>query len=155
MGLVSESSAPFDMAKKYYKVVATYNLSYFSVISILNVPGDFESEFNVEYKINEWVKPKVCGAPLMCFASLEDAINFKNQLWNNRTIIIFECEVRNPRRTNKLFLRPLRSNSDMKNIILNNLKLKKQKKRIIQFHEDLPPAGTVFCDELKLLKKID
>lgn len=85
------------MSKAYYKVVYDDNGTLKSCLygAILRVA----SEFEVEYKIGEWTKPKLDGSKLFCFLSLSRARNFIAQMWSRSMprMKIFRCKVRNPK----------------------------------------------------------
>lgn len=71
------------MSKTYYKVLQKDMTSACLWSSI--------SKFRVEYKINQWVEPKVEGTKLFIFESLESAKNLAKGLSED----IYECIAEN------------------------------------------------------------
>ena len=105
-------------SKTYYKVVQVFPdkekacgvgiYSYgASEICISNspLPDDI-----VEYRIGEWVKPKIKKSKLFVFGTLAHAELFKNSYSGARGTCfeIFECEVQKPRKITKISVCPSR-----------------------------------------------
>lgn len=119
--------------KKYYKVVTEDLFS--CIMSITRTPN----KLSVQYKINDWVKPKIKNTPLFIFDNLPDAIFFYEQESScNKYLSIYTCQCKNPHEI------------DIPNLIST-------------IHKNVPdqwcwlddvPSGTVGCDEVKLIKRI-
>lgn len=78
----------------YYKVVVNENGIFKSTNTAF-----MESQYNIQYPINEWVYPPIKGSGLFIVKGLSNAVCFRNYVETVRTCCtkIFECQVRNPR----------------------------------------------------------
>lgn len=101
------------------------------------------SEFVVEYKLNEWVSPKIKEAPLMVFDNLYDAKHFYKGENRYSYLCIYKCE----------YQRSKRKWGCCMGFIDDILRLKKQKKNITR-RVGRVPYGTVFADAVKLTERI-
>lgn len=134
------------MAKTYYKVVRDYRGQLTSCLESFSPSLKIIDRFEIEYKIGDWVKPKVEKTDLMCFSSLADAISFS---LTAKHLKIYECNVKNPR-TKGIFI-PLHDGNFIHYIDLYiDKRIKKQK---IYFPK---PAykNVIFCSSIKLLREI-
>jgi len=133
-------------SKTHYKVVRVFRdrkktLGIYSCCAA--------NEFNtnnediVEYKISEWVKPKIENSRLFVFGTLADAKRFKNSCFLDDVIEIFECEVRNPRKVAKICTCP---NHDWQFWVNRSLLPKDMIGKA--------PLGSIVCSEVKLIKKV-
>ena len=127
----------------YYKVV---NNDLSSAYIGSNYFFSNQEDLVVFYKINEWVYPRLSGSQLMVFNSYANARNYmlSYNLGNN----IFKCEVLKPSKRGIFFQK------DIRNSLLNVLKLKKNKKKYLDLISNQFPDGTVFCEGVKLLNKL-
>ena len=130
------------MAKYYYKVVGRDLCSC--------VVGQFfnrsRPSFCVQYKVGEFVKPKIPHTKLMIFETYRQAQNFSSSY--NR---IFKVEAKNVKRVG-IFL-DIWSTSFNKDIS-KMLKLKKQKKKYTHLMYQTI-KGTLFASEIKLIREIE
>jgi hypothetical protein len=128
------------MEKKYYKIVDG---------NLKSITGR-RSFDTVQYKIGQWVQPIVSGSDLFIFSDLGDAKKASLK-WPGS--IIFECEVKNPRKKGIYFW-----NLPGKDILTKVCKLRKNKKKFRHLTQliywGLIPNGTMFCSEVKLIKRV-
>jgi len=142
------------MGKKYYKVVrqGRYNTE-----NVYDSCRTISPELKCSYSLNKWTYPLVKGSKLMVFDNLSDAITF---IINTNTYdlddIIFECEVKKPSKKWAIF-RWLCVPQENTYIKICKLRLQKKKfTHLLDKDENKHiPYGTVFCDAVKLLKKVD
>lgn len=130
----------------FYKVINGYHSS----ISMKN------SKYSVDYKIGEWVYPKISGSDLMVFDTLKNARNiFKSYGF------IYECEVQNPK-INGIFIDCfwiINNDSDCTDILIKRfegiLEYKNNQQEYLE-HSDYihAPKGTIFCDAVKLIRLV-
>lgn len=122
---------------KYYKVVNNKNGKLLSAVL-----SKLDSLFTVEYKLNEWVYPLT--GKLFAFNSLEYAKEFFKNEKSTENISLYEAEVENP--------------------IEREIVTIPDDAHILMFWGDccreaatqvFSPLGTVLCDKIKLIKKID
>jgi len=123
-------------------------MSYYKVLKHgKSVLMDLPISLKVEYKLNEWVKPKLENSPLFVFSSLQQAHFHYDQMCADS---IYECEVKNPR-TIKIIA------AILDYYALNNVvrfwKDRKRKKGC-KVSSWPAPKGTIICDEVKLTKKV-
>lgn len=79
------------MKKEYYKVVYFENGKYYSAWTHQTAKLNF---LTVEYKLGEWVTPRMKYTSLFCFDDFYYAKRFQNRCWNyTSNIKIFKCEV--------------------------------------------------------------
>lgn len=129
------------MGKIYYKVL-TQELK-----SVISRNGPLEDRFITEnliiqYKINEWIKPKIKYTKLMVFDNLDDAKYFTR----GTQLIIYECKIKNPSKNGPfaIFYHNLAST------VMQYIKIAKNKKKLPKTSTSIPP-GTVFCSAVKLI----
>jgi hypothetical protein len=132
-------------SKTYYKVVRIFRdgkkvLGIYSccVVHEFNVDHDDI----VEYKIDEWVSPKIKNSKLFVFGILAHAKRFKSSCYNDN-IEIFECEVKDPRKVTKICTCP----SHDWGFWAENSRLPKDM-------IGKAPLGSIGCTAAKLTKKI-
>jgi hypothetical protein len=130
--------------KKYYKVVSenlqSWVITKYDFIEVNNK----RLRLIVQYKIGKFVSPNIIGSKLMIFETLEQARNFNT---NGR---IFEVEAKNV--TNRgICLLTYEINYWLPKLF----KLKKQKKRYLSLDVNgFQPPGTLFADQVKLIREI-
>lgn len=124
------------MTKKYYKILMR---------DMTSING--ANSFTIRYKLNEWTFPKIDGSGLYVFDNLENAKDFTLR---ESGILIYECEVVNPRKIKKLI-----SISYLSTGYLNKLleTKKRHKKQSFYWLRDVP-KGTVLCDAVKLTRLV-
>lgn len=122
--------------------------------------------FAVQYKIGEWVKPKMLGTKLMVFDNEKRAKFFGTEIWSGR---VYECEIINPIQEYDLFLYFMDIRYGYSVTIIKLLKELnrriKSKKRRLDIRTEIkdylsksphyiPQPNTVYCDAVKITKKI-
>lgn len=123
---------------------------YYKVVTVeLKSAIDIAKEIGLEtqYIIGEWVKPKIKQAPLMVFGELETAREFVSGNSNNGPHRIFECSIKQSKREwgwVPMWVRP---------IFLKKIKNKKAWRCYIGDCKSFP-SGTIFADEVKLLREV-
>jgi len=132
--------------KTFYKALTANNNSY----------TKDRSDINVNYKLDQWVRPKI--NQLMVFSSLENARKFVDP--NDEMAKIYECHIENPNIDgfwcSELMYKIVAQYSDDKSYrsvykqIKNDNKL--NQKRLESYY--CPPKGTIFCDAIMLTKEI-
>lgn len=120
---------------KYYKVV--YEASSGRLLSSWTA----DNIFAVEYKLNEFVYPKVEGSKLFVFNHFSYALGYRE--CSPLCLTIYECEIINPS-----FGEVMSASSSSKDWMDFWRRI-----NIYCTRNCLP--GTVFCDAVKLVKKID
>lgn len=134
--------------KTYFKVV-TRNLTS---AWIGRGSNSLVKDFVVQYKINEFVKPKV--GQLMVFESLDDAKSWQENQ-GNVGLHIYECKVKNIVPRNKaLFVHTYIPNIVAQLSKYLSLRKKHKSTANIARWPNAIPNGTVFCREVMLTKKI-
>ncbi|MCB0448440.1 MAG: hypothetical protein KDD03_13215 [Gelidibacter sp.] len=122
----------------YYKVVKN---DLTSAWDWFNAP-----EYNIQYKLNTWVEPKIKEAPLMVFRDLKDAELF---IYNNALYSpdykLYKCEIKKSRKKWK-WTHP----GDLDTV----LKAKRAKKKLPSAYTSFLPNGTVLADKVKLLEEV-
>lgn len=115
-----------------YKVVKTVDDKYYSCN---------DTEYSIEYKLGEFVQPKLVGSKLFVFECIEDAKRFA---CGSR---VFLAECTNPQRFNLRARNHLRFDVFWGCITANGALLS---------YEDLgmSPEGTYVCDSVKLIKEV-
>lgn len=145
--------------KIYYKVVR-WNLTS----AVMNTDNDYidpylTNDFCINYKINEWVKPKIPGTKLMVFSNLDSAKQFANPYRSFRSLsdiiyCIYTCHIKNPSKIG-FFTYIYDSPSGIRTKYYEYYKLIKNKKRRSSFKNNANiPNDTVFCSAVKLLDRI-
>jgi len=127
---------------KGYKVVKT-NLTSASL--------QLESRYRVQYRLNEWVEPKVDGTRLFFFKNLKDAKRFysKNRHYQHcYQWEIYSCEAENVGKVKFL--------ADIYEIdrFWKLKKLKKLIKEDLRYSDPESVVGTYSASRIKLLEKI-
>lgn len=87
----------------------------------------------------------------MCFKSIGDARSFRDKI--DYSLPIFKCRAEGIHSTYKLF-QTLYTSYNIKAMVLEYLKQKKNKKRIINEYANDAPYGTVFCKKIMLLERV-
>lgn len=134
------------MAKiKYYKVVARDSQGLKSAF-VGNMPN--KTVLSVYYKVGEWAYPNsnFIGSHLMAFDSLNEAKRFLLVFgWGEE---IYECEVEDARKKG-LFI------TEANPVTIKNVLSLKNKKKAYLPKCNLPSMpNTVFCDAIKLTKRV-
>ncbi len=129
---------------KYYKVVTNQ-------LQSVMVPK--RSELCITYIIGEFVKSHIKGSKLFVFKSRHDAESFQYGVGGS----IYECEVINPNNNISVF-QTIRWDKKIWDVLSKIWKLKRSKKKFthllfINEYCNIPP-GSVFVDEVKLVKQI-
>jgi len=133
--------------KRYYKVVSPDLQS--CRLNSKFMENDTIKNFTVQYEIDEWVYPRLKHSKLFVFSDLHSALSFIMGIEYQKDQI-YECEIKNPTRA---YVVISVWTSNLRNKIINVWKLRKNKKRYIdQGHS--PPTHTVWCDGVKLIKKV-
>lgn len=123
-------------------------MTYYKVLkNSQSILSDLPISIRVEYKLNEWVKPKLENSPLFVFNSLDKAKSHYTQMSADS---IYECEVKNPRR-----IKVIAAIIDYYalNTVIRFWKNRKRKKGC-KVSSWPAPKGTIICDEVKLTKKV-
>jgi hypothetical protein len=128
--------------KQYYKICRIRNDKYYS----MNLPPEHMPSMNIEYKLNEWVQPKLEASRLFAYHLFEKAMldfTFENMYNGSVNYALFECKVRNPILANTLAFQS--------NTILARWKYFPEYRRIpIRLRE----ADCVVVTEIMLTKRI-
>lgn len=135
----------------YYKVCRAKEDKLYSAIG----PSYFDSDYNyisseIEYVVGKFIYPKIPGSNLMVFENLIDARNFN---FPNDSLIIFECEVKSPSKSGLFFGRY----GDFRDNFLQaaaNIYRNKECHRMTKDDIGGMPSGTVFCEAVKLIRKV-
>jgi len=140
------------MAKKFYKIVDEKMKS-------CSINARYASEFEVQYKLNEFVSSNVPKTPLFVFETLDAAKNFIHGNGSGgfgpspaktSATHIYECEVVNPRRMRYLLGGELTYSN-----LQNFWKVRLSKKKVCTLiYKKSVPSKTFVCDKVKLLKKV-
>lgn len=138
---------------KYYKVVRninnklysciTYNWAFYDFI-LDKIPDVPRAKFVVEYRIGEFVSPKIEESKLFVFLNLESAESFfckEGRFIHD--LEIYECEIDDKCEDEKSYFMGSLFRAEDK--FLNNINH--------SFDEDYID-GTVFCEKVKLLRKV-
>lgn len=132
--------------KTYYKLVSKDLQS-----AIMSNNRDYRiKDLSVQYKVGEWVSPHIEGSQLMVFDSLRNLRLFVN---NPDRYRIFKCEVKgiSEHRIFKKLFRLKMNLTTLKTV----WKARKNKKKFVGLMQsDIPPAGTIFCSQVKLIEEI-
>lgn len=142
------------MAKTYYKVVSFSMESALSCFvgeyNIKYDPTDVGyKDFMLEYKLNNWVYPKLNGSRLYAFNDIKYASDFISKIREHDvTCRLFECEVKNPKKIKQI---PSMFHNIKK--YWNNRR-KHKKNKIGMNNNPYISNGTVSCDAIKLTKEI-
>lgn len=129
---------------KYYKVVRkTWFGLYSSFVS--DIWGMY-----VRYKVGKWVKPKIKNTKLFVFTNIETAIDYASyQDWVDfNQLAIYECEVKNPEVQYEKYVdsyKTLKMISGFPRAISSAL---------YYWSDEYVIPDTVFCDEVKLIRKV-
>ena len=132
-------------------------MTYYKVVTKLGsamVPHD--SVLAVKYKIGEFVKSPIKGSKLFVFSSLSLAQTFVDNIdCDLRPCKIYKCEVKNPSSNISIFQNVCGPLTWTRVIKLWKLRSQKKKfKHLFNRYDtyDIPPKGSVFVDEVKLIK---
>ena len=141
----------------YYKCV-----NYYLESLVVGVNPNFA----VQYKIGEWVRPKMLGTKLMVFDDEKIAEYFGKEVWSGW---VYECEVINPIQKYDLFFDFMTIRYNVSTTILELLKELSKRIKNKKKHSDIkteikdylsksphyiPQPNTVYCDAVKITKKI-
>ena len=127
--------------KKYYKVVKSVNGRLQSAIQDKHYLKTY-------YCVDEWIEPKMKGTDLFVFDSIKTAKECIRRLeWPN--VVVYECEVRNPKRTGIFFNFIL-----SKEYITRAVKKRLNKKKYRYLVDSFVPRGTIFCSAVKLVRPV-
>jgi hypothetical protein len=104
----------------------------------------------VDYKLDEWVYP-MKDTQLMVFSDLDAARRWSTRGWSTFIyceFYIFECKIKKSKcayfvYTDRYWIEKFLLSQDKKSFLLHNNHL-----------VDTPPNHTVFCDAVKLIKKV-
>ena len=102
--------------------------------------------YSTRYPIAQWHTPPRKGTKLFVFESFETAMHFNCGVLYG-TAQVFECEVKNPSKPKRI------AEPYAVDIALFWENKRKHKKQLVH-HTKLPPAGTVWCDAVRLTKHI-
>jgi hypothetical protein len=127
--------------KKYYKVVRLNGNKTFISARASQWGGGVSQEFAVQYRIGEFAKPKVAGTKLFVFDDLDEAQSFADS-----SDVIFECEVKNPRKA--------KYGSFTYRDVALFWKVRQSRKSTKEIQMILPDH-TIFCDAVMLTKEVD
>jgi len=121
------------MAEKYYKVVNKF---------LDSARASEWDGFSIKYKIGEFVYPTLKNSKLFVFDNLESAKDFAYKDWDK----IFECEVVNPSKAK--YMATFVS-------CIEDFWAAKNRKESVKGYADKAVSGTIFCDAVKLIKKVE
>ena len=122
-------------------------MPYYKVVDPDLKSTGIKTELSKEYVIGIPIKPKIKQAPLFVFDNLSSAINYvRYYCYNGR---IFECSIKKSK--NEAGWGPMCPGDTDK--IVKNIKSKKKYRHILD-KSGLPPAGTVFADEVILGQEV-
>lgn len=134
---------------EYFKVVSCFN----DMLVSYNTSTFKEKNLEklacgalVEYKIGEWIRPKILGSNLFVYESLDQARYMSQD--NYYPALVFRCEVENP--SYEGYWTGL-------SIDINELALRmkiREKMNILKYIHDSVMRHTVFCDAVKLLEQV-
>lgn len=147
------------MPKTYYKVVRNCPESHIlTSVWVSNFPFSLvinDKPLTVEYKLGQFVSPNVPYTKLMIFDTLENAENFKGNFFHYGNVEIYSVYAKGVSKTG-LFIEVTSSNIiTLKEEIGNLIKSRKNKKKYINKEPfGIPPKGTLFAKEVKLINKI-
>ena len=130
---------------KYYKVVdSSIRDKFYSFNIDPTVTKEDEHCFglSLEYSTEYWTKPVIENSKLFVFDSLDSAISLVEYYGAQSIANIFECEVKNPKRTKFIASTSFISTNTVVSF-WNNHSNKLE-----------APHGTVVCDEVKLIKRV-
>ena len=128
----------------------SHQVEYYKVLTqdLLSVCVWSDEQIVVQYRINEWVYPKLPSSCLMVFNHINHAIDFADA-FSYRTQI-YKCEIIPTKKQKPIFINPFYFYpSEIYNELKKALKLKQQHKKFESRH-DLTPFGTIFCDAVKI-----
>ena len=136
------------MTKKYYKVVTKIRDCLYSC-------RIHETGWKTTYQIGRFVTPKKHNTKLMVFETIEQARFF---IFKANAEQIYKCEVINPTKNAPFISMALGPMGDIENEIWELWKQKKKWKHLMSrdYMDNIimPPEGTVFASEVKLIKKV-
>ena len=146
------------MGKVYYKLV-NLELKSFNLFPDHPFKDHYINEGSViQYKINEWIEPKINGSKIFIFDTLDNVRSFltihSSAIPNTK---IFECEAKGV--NDKFIFLSSGAMGYTKGIFSEVCKLRRQKKKWLHIIEDdryryQPPTGTLFASAIKLTKDI-
>lgn len=126
----------------YYKVVSQDLTSFVAK----------NEDLCIQYRVGEWVKPKVKHTDIMVFDTLEAADSFRS----SETKRIFECAVQNPRKKGAFInWRLIRNGNGIPYSLQRLINLKKKKKSYKSLIDEDVINHTVFCSSIKLTREIE
>jgi hypothetical protein len=132
--------------KIYYKVVDHNKKSFF--YSRIGSESELLDSLCVIYKLGEFVYPKLPGSKLYVFDNLASADNFFRH--HRYRYDIYACEIKNPSKNVIL------TNWDCPYRIINMWKKRQMKKKYSHYTHDCDIySGSVMCDAVKLIKRVE
>ena len=135
--------------KKYYKIVSA---SFHSHLTLLYYSSTIINRAQVSYHENLWTYAHINHSKLFIFDSLENARKLTQ--YRSNYAYIYEVEVKNP--SHIKLMCPCTSTSEEFAQFWKNRKNKKQVYTNIPVaYRASPPKGTMVCDALKLIKRVD
>ena len=110
------------------------------------------SGIKVQYKIGEWVKPNVEGSHLFVFDTIQSVKNFIGNRLSFKSCKVYEVEIKASRKIRQ----PLFFYDCMRfdRWFLYCAKLRKNHKKYTDKIDMNYPRGTIFADEVKLVKEV-
>lgn len=135
--------------KYYFKVVTDKLKSYTDNFREIN-----ESEYPVQYKLNDYVKPNIQGSKLYVFDNFDSAKNFAytNRYSSNYPLLIYLCIVENPKVCTGIG--DINYAGSLTNI-MNIFWRANTDKSVRYINTKNPPSNTIECDSVCLLAKLD
>ena len=131
------------MSKKYYYKVVDEDL--WSVVAQ-------NTSLRVQYKLNEWVTPRVAHTDLMVFKDLDYAKAFCQYMMFQS---VYKCQVKNPRKRGlMIYYRYIRNGGTIPPSLESLIKIRMSKQKYLDHITSKPPLGTIFCSAVKLLEKV-
>ena len=115
---------------------------YYKITSISNWSCYADRSIGIEYKIGEWVRPKINGSKLFIFDSIDSVRRYL--FGSAKRCIVYECEAESPFYINAAI--PIATLShDFRQYWINYDEIISKKSA---------PTGTILCDAVMLTKQI-
>ena len=140
-----------EKTQKYYKVVAEGLVSVWTRYISIDNPTS-RRDFIVQYKLHEWIKPNVKGSKLFVFDALMAARDFAEPMRSQGVpkIEVYECRVKNPG-SSGVFMDYILDQPSFALRLWEEFNVQ----NIIPSSVLNPPNGTIWVDEVKLIRKVD
>lgn len=135
--------------KKYYKVLSVVEDKLYSYNCSKNFTDLSNEKYvgtSLEYKVGEWISPKINGSDLFIIDNIENARNLAGHNY-----IIFECEAKNVKKIGIVASTFGFLPNAFKTML--DLKLKKKKYSHLSYYNSCY-KGTLFCSSLKLIRQV-